>query len=472
MTEFWWNACEEKRKIHWVSWKEMCKSKANGGLGFRDISDFNQSRLAKQAWRILNVPDSLLSRLYKGRYFQSTDFLSCGKDSRPSYTWRSILHGRELLSRGLMKSIGNGQDTNVWIDKWILDEAPRRPVNKQCLYDLCLKVSDLILPSGRWNGGLLRELFPPADVVRIENMDIGNVHDKNIWSYTKHGAYTVKSGYWFVANHPFVRPTPLSARDQFRIELKNRVWLVKSTPNIKMFLWRVLSGALAVSDRLRTRGIQIDLTCKLCRNDTESICHMLFTCDAAQQIFVQAQIPQPASGFSNSLEENFAFVLDLMEDHSLLAPTRQAIPWILWNIWKHRNAILLAGHQESPYTIAQRAKEEATIWFQVNTEIPVQTTTNCSLSASDNCWYPPLNGQVKCNLFANWRNRNLLSGGAWILRDHYGQVIFHARDAFTCSPNRLVAEFRCIIWAMTSLSDLHLPEVTIASDLADAVEAI
>ncbi|CAA7047379.1 unnamed protein product [Microthlaspi erraticum] len=74
-------------------------------------------------------------------------------------------------------------------------------MNKQCLYDLCLKVSDLILTTGCWKSGLLRELFPPADVVRRESMEIGNIPDKNIWSYTKHGAYTVKSGYWFVANH-------------------------------------------------------------------------------------------------------------------------------------------------------------------------------------------------------------------------------------------------------------------------------
>ncbi|XP_013617019.1 PREDICTED: uncharacterized mitochondrial protein AtMg00310-like [Brassica oleracea var. oleracea] len=145
MVSFWWDECAEKRKIHWVSWEKLCISKENGGLGFRDIEDFNQALLAKQAWRLLNEPNSLLARIYKGKYYAKKGFMECGKRYRPSYAWRSILFGRELLSKGLVGSIGDGQSTLVWSQKWIMDEVMRRPINKEMMIDVNLKVSALKL---------------------------------------------------------------------------------------------------------------------------------------------------------------------------------------------------------------------------------------------------------------------------------------------------------------------------------------
>lgn len=65
MANFWWGMNKEGNKIHWKRWKMLCKSKFEGGLGFRSFIHFNQAMLAKQAWRLYRNPDSLLGRLLK-----------------------------------------------------------------------------------------------------------------------------------------------------------------------------------------------------------------------------------------------------------------------------------------------------------------------------------------------------------------------------------------------------------------------
>jgi hypothetical protein len=97
----WWGFEDGKKKIHWRSWEWLSTPKSLGGMGFRDLGLFNQAMLAKTAWRILTVPESLCARVLKGRYFPDTDFWHARKPRSASYTWRSLLHGRDLLYQGV-----------------------------------------------------------------------------------------------------------------------------------------------------------------------------------------------------------------------------------------------------------------------------------------------------------------------------------------------------------------------------------
>ena len=48
IARFWWNSKPSDQKgIHWMSWDRLSKHKAVGGMGFRDLRDFNLALLGK-----------------------------------------------------------------------------------------------------------------------------------------------------------------------------------------------------------------------------------------------------------------------------------------------------------------------------------------------------------------------------------------------------------------------------------------
>ena len=95
----WWGVADGKRKMHWRSWEWLSSPKDMGGLGFRDLSIFNQAMLGKQCWRLLSEPTSLCARVLKGRYFPTCEFWDAPCPRSASYTWQSILHGLELVKK-------------------------------------------------------------------------------------------------------------------------------------------------------------------------------------------------------------------------------------------------------------------------------------------------------------------------------------------------------------------------------------
>ena len=131
-------------------------------MGFRDMPAFNKALIAKQGWRIITSPSSLMARILKAKYFPNSNFLDANAGYNASYVWRSIVWGRELLKEGLRWRIGDGESVQVFRDPWIPRPTLFRPISRSLSNMENLKVSDLMSPFG-WDKEKLESILLPID---------------------------------------------------------------------------------------------------------------------------------------------------------------------------------------------------------------------------------------------------------------------------------------------------------------------
>uniref|UniRef100_A0A803Q157 Reverse transcriptase domain-containing protein n=1 Tax=Cannabis sativa TaxID=3483 RepID=A0A803Q157_CANSA len=202
MARFWWGSTGESRKIHLKSWKFLCESKFRGGLGFRSLVHFNQAMLAKHAWCILKNPNSLLSSILKARYFLQSSIIEVVPGHNPSYTWRSILWGRDLMVSGLIWKVGNGSSIRTLDDHWLPNHRHKIFINNDSPSSSTL-LSYFVTDSRTCDVRKLHSCFDNAMINDILEVPVSGCygHDVLIWKRESSGLFTVKSAYHLAFSH-------------------------------------------------------------------------------------------------------------------------------------------------------------------------------------------------------------------------------------------------------------------------------
>ena len=175
----------------------MTRTKSQGGMGFRDMRIFNQALLAKQAWRLVQRPDSMCARVLKSKYYPNGNLMDKVFTSDASPVWRGIEFGLELLKKGVVWRVGNGNSIQILRDNWI----PRQSglmVKSLKTWSRIRWVNQLILPQTReWNVPLINQLFYRFDAEEIckIKLPVSETEDHLAWNYEKNGIFTVRSAY-------------------------------------------------------------------------------------------------------------------------------------------------------------------------------------------------------------------------------------------------------------------------------------
>lgn len=185
--------------IHLVNWDIVCLPKNLGGLGIKKASDMNQAMLAKVGWRLFLNDPGLWASMYKEKYLKHAHYVdqSYQQHKYCSSTWRSIIHGANLLTKCLIWRVGDGRKIKLWTDIWF----PPSPLINHVIPDSVIDIDATICSfwnDNGWNLNLLFTCLPPHIIDQILHIPTGFdgcEDDIQIWTHTSNGSFYVKSAY-------------------------------------------------------------------------------------------------------------------------------------------------------------------------------------------------------------------------------------------------------------------------------------
>ena len=262
----------------------MCRAKREGGMGFRDLQAFNLAMLAKQGWRMLEEPSSLMAYLYKAKYFSNCDVLGASIGSNPSYAWRSINKSLEVLKQGTRWRVGNGKLIHIWDDKWLPIPTTYKVISSPKDFGDFPMVSSLIDEDIKmWRRDMLVEIFLLFEVNTILNISLSHhlPEDSIIWVGNKKRIFSVKSAYYVAKKMLDSDIHDETSRGDVRAPLWKRIWQLNIPEKICIFAWHLCMNAIPTMVNLNRRGIQVDVLCPICKKEEEVVEHVILKCELA-----------------------------------------------------------------------------------------------------------------------------------------------------------------------------------------------
>ncbi|XP_075640325.1 uncharacterized protein LOC142612079 [Castanea sativa] len=194
MGGFWWGQQGREKKVAWVSWKNLCKPKAEGGMGFRDLKDFNLALLTKQGWRLQQNPYSLAHRVLKAIYFPNSSFMEAQPGSKPSNIWRSIMAAKNIIKEGSRWVFGDGRSIEIWNASWLPSSASGKVITPKDAMGFGENVASLINhEKEEWRTMLVKHIFLPHEAETILSIPLSPLNPTDSLNTIRHGGVCKQS---------------------------------------------------------------------------------------------------------------------------------------------------------------------------------------------------------------------------------------------------------------------------------------
>jgi hypothetical protein len=471
MQEFWWRHLSKSSRINWMSWDRMSSAKSKGGLGFRDLVIFNQALLAKQGWRLIQHPSSLVAKIFQCKYYPSASFLEAPLGSRASFVWRSLFQAKDLLLRGILWRVGNGSSIRIWKDKWLPSTSSHLVHSPVGALGQEATVSQLIdRESGCWIPNVVIENFRKEEAEAILNIPLSpNLpQDRVIWIGSKSGLFSVKSAYYIG------RSLKEEARGQCSYagnqpDIWKDLWSLKVPGKVKMFAWRACQNLLPTRENLYIRKVIQDPSCPCCGLAVENVIHCLWSCPAAGDVWGDYRSCfHKCSSFQFSFMHLLEYCVQFFDKEKV-----ELMLVVARNIWLRRNALIFQGTFLSPH----RVWEESTSLLEdfrkfSHGEENVATASSHSVLSSLEVWCPPPEIYIKINWDASVAPKGCRVGLGLVARDSRGECICAKCVCLFVKGDPRTAESLAALHAVFFAKFLMLRNVIFEGDSLQVVKEI
>ena len=160
-----------------------------GGIGFKNLHNFNVAMLGKQLWKLLTNTESLVGRIFKARYFLRTSVIEAGLGHNPSFVWRSLIAAKQVVVRGSRIQVGSGHNILIGSDPWLPDVENRFVSTSLNESIASAPVYSLMVPGQRrWDYDVVADIFNTRDMDLKLQIPLSNRRDEDVW-------------YWLVDPH-------------------------------------------------------------------------------------------------------------------------------------------------------------------------------------------------------------------------------------------------------------------------------
>ncbi|CAA7013050.1 unnamed protein product [Microthlaspi erraticum] len=238
-----------------VAWRDVCKPRSEGGLGVRNLHEFEVVFKLKQVWNLFANSGSLWVAWMRGNIFGRRGFWATPDSPRFSKTIRAMLQLKPFIATFLKCEIGNGVVAAFWWDSWTT-------------------LGPLIYFVGQSGPRMLRLRLdaPVKDAVRNGNWQLPNARSDAVQALQIH-LTTIPA------------PSLTGGEDSF-------LWRLPSGNYSKTFsskgTWeqlRIRSQRLPTRDRLLSWGMNVPEVCPLCSSDRETHDHLFFECSLSHDLW-------------------------------------------------------------------------------------------------------------------------------------------------------------------------------------------